>query len=84
MDQLADSGSSPSAQAMRHELTAKITDAVARLPRDMQQVLLARLVDGLPHAVIAERMKRTETAVRMLFVRALSRLKDECQKKPEG
>jgi DNA-directed RNA polymerase specialized sigma24 family protein len=39
-------------------------------------VLLARHVDDLPYAVIAQRMNRTETALRMLYVRALRRLRE--------
>src|SRR5436190_12766114 len=52
LDALADSGSTPSAQAMRHEQAARIAEALARLPDEMQEVLLARFVDDLPHAAI--------------------------------
>ena len=72
----ADSGSSPSAEAVRHEQAARMAEALACLPEDMQQVLLARYVDDLPYAVIAQRMNRTETALRMLYVRALRRLRE--------
>src|SRR5205823_3121257 len=65
---LADSGSSPSARASRVEQESRVTEALARLPEDMQQVLLGRFVDGLPHAVLAERLGRTEGAVRVLYV----------------
>jgi RNA polymerase sigma-70 factor (ECF subfamily) len=77
LDRLADkSGSSPSAQAIRHEQAARMAEAVARLPEDMQQVLLARHMDGLAHAVIAAQIGRTESAVRMLYLRALRRLRE--------
>jgi RNA polymerase sigma-70 factor (ECF subfamily) len=76
LDLIADSGSSPSALAIRQEQATRITEALARLPDVMQQVLLARHVDGLPHAVIAERLGRTEAAVRVLYVRALYRLRE--------
>jgi len=59
-------------------------EALARLPKDMQQVLLGRLVDGLPHAVIAQRLGRSEEAVRVLCGRALSRLRDSCQHLESG
>jgi RNA polymerase sigma-70 factor (ECF subfamily) len=71
----ADTGSSPSAQAIRHEQAALMAEALAELPEDMQQVLLARHVEDLPYAVIAQRMERSENAVRMLYVRALKRLR---------
>jgi RNA polymerase sigma-70 factor (ECF subfamily) len=79
VEMLPDSGSTASARVARDELAGRITEAMTRLPRDMQQVLLARLVDGLPHAEIAVRLDRSEAAVRVLYVRALSRLRECCR-----
>lgn len=73
---LVDPGSSPSAAALRQERAARLTEGLARLPADMQQVLLARHVDDLPHAAIAQRLGRTEAAIRVLYVRALQRLRE--------
>jgi RNA polymerase sigma-70 factor (ECF subfamily) len=73
---LADGRSSPSDVLLRHEQAAHVAAALARLPDEMQQVLLARHVDGLPHAAVAERLQRSEGAVRMLYLRALRRLRD--------
>jgi len=72
----ASSSSSPSAQAIRHEEAARVAETLARLPDDMREVLLARHVDNLSHATIAERMGRTEGAVRVLYTRALRRLRE--------
>ena len=72
----ASSGSSPSAQAMRHEEAARIAEALERLPDEMKQVLLARHMDNLSHAAIAERMGKSEGAVRVLYTRALRRLRE--------
>lgn len=77
-DQLVAPGSSPSAQAMRQEEIARLARGLSRLPEDMQQVLLGRHADGLPHAVLAEQLGRTEAAVRVLYTRALRRLREEC------
>jgi RNA polymerase sigma-70 factor (ECF subfamily) len=74
--ELADSGSSPSAIASRHEEAARMAEALAQLPEEMQQVLLARHVDDLPHAAIANQLGRTEGATRMLYLRALRRLRE--------
>lgn len=71
-----DGGSSPSAQAIRQEQGERVAAALARLPLDMQQVLLLRHVDGLAHAAVALRLGRTEPAVRMLYLRALRRLRE--------
>src|SRR5689334_2667118 len=82
LDGQAAPGSSPSAQAERHEEAARMAEALARLPDDMQQVLLGRHMDGLPYAALAEKMGRTEAAVRVLYTRALRRLREECRAEP--
>jgi RNA polymerase sigma-70 factor (ECF subfamily) len=73
---VGDPDSSPSAVAARHEEAARMAEALARLPEEMQQVLLGRHVDDLPHAILAERLGRSEAAVRMLYLRALARLRE--------
>jgi RNA polymerase sigma-70 factor (ECF subfamily) len=78
LEALADPGSSPSAQAVRHEQAARLAEALARLPEDMQQVLLGRHLDGLPYAALAQALGRSEGAVRVLYIRALDRLRQEC------
>ena len=79
LDGRADPGSTPSAQAARHEEAARMAEALARLPDDMQQVLLGRHMDGLSYAALAEQLGRTEGAVRVLYTRALRRLREECR-----
>lgn len=73
---IADSASSPSEHAIRHEEAACMADALARLPDDMQQVLLGRHMDGGSYAEIAQQMGRSEGAVRVLYTRALRRLRE--------
>jgi RNA polymerase sigma-70 factor, ECF subfamily len=79
---LAVSGSSPSERASRHELEIRLADALARLPADYAEVILLRNVEGLPHEEVARRMGRGVGAVRMLWVRALARLRDELDSRP--
>ena len=76
-DALAAPGSSPSERASRHELELQLADALARLPADYAEVILLRNVEGLSHDEIAVRMGRGVGAVRMLWVRALTRLRRE-------
>ena len=80
---LAAPGSSPSEHAARHELELRLADALARLPADYAEVILLRNVEGLPHEEIARRMDRSVGAVRMLWVRALARLRQELDLPPE-
>ena len=76
----ASADSTPSARIIRQEEIVLLADGLARLPEDMQQVLLGRHVDGLSYAVLAERLNRTEAALRVLYTRAFLRcLRAECQ-----
>jgi RNA polymerase sigma-70 factor (ECF subfamily) len=77
LDGRADPGSTPSAQAVRHEEAVRMAEALAQLPDDMQQVLLGRHVDGLSYAALAGRLGRSEGAVRVLYTRAVRRLREE-------
>lgn len=72
-------GSTPSGRVIRREQSVQIAEALCRLPEDMQLVILARHVDEIPYAELAEPLGRTEAAVRVLYTRALRRLRDECQ-----
>lgn len=44
----------------------------------MQQVLLGRHVDQASYADLAERLGCSEGAVRVLYTRAVRRLREEC------
>jgi RNA polymerase sigma-70 factor (ECF subfamily) len=70
-------GSSPSERASRYELELRLADALARLPSDYAEVILLRNVEALSHEEVARRMGRGVGAVRMLWVRALARLRQE-------
>jgi RNA polymerase sigma-70 factor (ECF subfamily) len=81
---LAAPGSSPSERAGRHELELRLADALARLPADYAEIILLRNVEGLPHEEAARRMGRGAGAVRMLWVRALARLRQELDLTPDA
>jgi RNA polymerase sigma-70 factor (ECF subfamily) len=74
---LAAPDTSPSERAGRHELEYRLADAIAKLPADYAEVILLRNIEGLSHDEIARRMGRGSGAVRMLWVRALVRLRQE-------
>jgi RNA polymerase sigma-70 factor (ECF subfamily) len=81
---LAAPGSSPSEQAGRHELELRLADALARLPADYAEIIVLRNVEGLSHEEAARRMGRGVGAVRMLWVRALARLRQELDVAPDS
>jgi RNA polymerase sigma-70 factor (ECF subfamily) len=74
---LAAPGPSPSALAGQHEDELRLAEALARLPEDYREVILLRNLEGLSHEEVAHRMGRRVGAVRMLWVRALARLRAE-------
>lgn len=76
-DVLAATGASPSQQAIRREQTVLLTDVLNRLPEDYREVIILRHLEGIPHEEVAKRMGRNPGAVRMLWVRALARLREE-------
>jgi len=76
-DLLAASGPSPSQQAARHEQELLLAAVLARLPDDYREVIILRNLESLSHEQVAGRMQRSPGAVRMLWVRALTRLREE-------
>ena len=70
----------PSSIADRHEASVRLADKLARLPANYQTVLLLRVFEGLSAEEVAQRMKSTAGAVRMLQLRALTALRAEMQK----
>jgi RNA polymerase sigma-70 factor, ECF subfamily len=73
----ADTNSSPSARASRNEDATLLAEALERLPEDYRTVILLRNIEELPHEQVALQMGRPVGAVRMLWVRALARLRRE-------
>ncbi len=73
---LADSGPSPSAIAMAREGEVRLADLLEKLPDDYREVIFLRNIEGLPHEEIATRLNRGVGAVRMLWIRALAKMKE--------
>jgi RNA polymerase sigma-70 factor (ECF subfamily) len=76
-EMLAAEQTSPSAAAARREESLVLADALARLPADYREVIVLRNLEGLSHEEVAKRLGRGVGAVRMLWVRALARLRQE-------
>jgi RNA polymerase sigma-70 factor (ECF subfamily) len=80
---LAGSQTSPSLAAVRQERAVLLSEALARLPEDSREVLVLRHLEGLGFAEVGERMGRSAGAVRVLWVRALKRLREEIEHGPQ-
>jgi RNA polymerase sigma-70 factor (ECF subfamily) len=67
--------SSPSEAAQRNELTVVLADALAELDPDYRDVLTLRSIEERDWDDVAGRMNRSPGAVRLLWARALKRLR---------
>jgi RNA polymerase sigma-70 factor (ECF subfamily) len=72
---LADPGPSPSAAMGRRERAVALADQLAQLKPDYRDVIVLRNLQGLSFEEIAERMDRKTGTVRMLWLRAIEKLK---------
>ena len=74
VSRLAAPGPSPSRQAARRELAARVRRALARLPETDREILLMRDFEDLPYDEIAYVLRIESAAARMRHGRALIRL----------
>jgi RNA polymerase sigma-70 factor (ECF subfamily) len=72
---LAADVSSPSEQAVNHEASLQLANALETLPDHYREVIMLRHLESLPFAQVAERMGRSVESVEKLWVRALARLR---------
>lgn len=68
-------GASPSGEAQRHEEAILLANKLAELPADYREVLVLRNLQGLPFEEVAQRMERSAGATRMLWLRAIDKLR---------
>jgi len=66
----------PSSEAVARETAEAVEAALAHLPEDYREVLRLRQQERLSFAEIGARMGRTDRAARMLWVRAVERLRE--------
>lgn len=70
---------SPDRQAEDNEERESLLSAIRRLPEERQQLLLLKFVEHRSNAEIGDIMGRTEGAVKSLYHRTLTALRDELQ-----
>lgn len=73
---LAGTGESPSGYATRREDELMLANTLAKLPGDYRDVIVLRHIEGLPFEEVGARMDRSAGAVRMLWLRALKKMRD--------
>jgi|SRR5947209_11515157 len=74
IDLLVGSLTSASQAVARNERHAQLEGAIARLPAESRDVLRWRYVDGLPTKEIAEKIGKSDGAVRVMLTRTLHKL----------
>jgi RNA polymerase sigma-70 factor (ECF subfamily) len=74
INMLVASITSPSAAFSRDQKEFQLQQVLATLPEESRDALRLRYVDGLPTKEIAERLGKTDGAVRVLLTRSLNKL----------
>jgi RNA polymerase sigma-70 factor (ECF subfamily) len=75
--QIAGPAPTPSVAAISAEQSQNLRAAIERLPTSYRQVMNLRYMDGLPFEEVGRRMGRSADAARMMWARAVERLKHE-------
>ena len=75
-DTLVDPGEGPEEAALRSDRVAKVQAAVRRLSRNQRQAITLRFGAGLRNAEVAQVMRKSEGAVKLLIFRALGKLEE--------
>jgi RNA polymerase sigma-70 factor (ECF subfamily) len=77
LSQIAGPTPTPSVAAMSAEQAQRLRAAMDRLPADYRQVMTLRYSEGLAFDEVGRRIGRSADAARMLWARAVERLKHE-------
>jgi RNA polymerase sigma-70 factor, ECF subfamily len=75
---------SPEASAEHAEEESVLLAAIGRLPADRQALLICKFGEGLSNAEIAERLGRSEGAIKSLYHRTLLALREELEARGWG
>ena len=79
---LADPGLSPSAVVQQEESLVQLADCLTRLAPPHREVLMLRHFQGLPFETVAREMGRSPGATRVLWLRAIRRLRELYDREP--
>ncbi len=74
IDLLVASMTTPSQAFSRNAREARLMDAIAKLPEDQREALRMRYIENLPSKQIAEKLGKTDAAVRVMLTRSLKKL----------
>ncbi len=72
---LVDRSPSPSSSLQKNELLVAVSNTMAELPEEYRQVLVLRHLNGMSFPEIAQYLEKSHGATRMLWFRAIDRLR---------
>ncbi len=72
-------GRGPASEVEHQELLVNMSNAIAQLPTEYREVIALRHLDGLSFQEVARRMQRTSGATRMLWLRAIEKLREQME-----
>ena len=75
---------SPSMAVQQREEAVLLADRLAELPADYREVLVLRNLQGLPFEEISQRINRSVGATRMLWLRAIDKLRSVYQQEEQS
>ncbi len=78
--EFADPGPSPSAHVRRRESSVFLANQLAKLRPQYRDVIMLRNLQGLSFEEVAARMERSTGAVRMLWLRAIEKFRQVCER----
>jgi RNA polymerase sigma-70 factor (ECF subfamily) len=84
IDMLVASMTTPSQVFSRNAREARLMDAIAQLPEEQREALRMRYVESLPSKLIAEKLGKSDAAVRVMLTRSLKKLQTILTEEPEG
>jgi RNA polymerase sigma-70 factor (ECF subfamily) len=74
IDMLVASMTTPSQAFSRNAREARLMDAISQLPEEQREALRMRYVESLPSKTIAEKLGKSDAAVRVMLTRSLKKL----------
>jgi RNA polymerase sigma-70 factor, ECF subfamily len=77
-------GKSPSMAVQQREEAVLLADRLTQLPADYRKVLVLRNLQGLPFEEVARRIDRSVGATRMLWLRAIEKLRAVYRKEQQS
>ncbi len=67
---------SAGSEAQMHESLIRLSDSIANLSSEHREVIILRHIQGMPFKEIGERLNKTSGAVRMIWMRAIEKLRE--------